>query len=1036
MQVIKENPKYHKLLSLITSRQQYEHEHPELKPKTDYNFRDIDDKSLLDYAIEEGNLTKVRYLIEQLGASVNIVSTDGFAIEPIEVALKEGQLLIAQYLFDKGAKCYSIQLHSAATAEVKIWFSQKIKEHIELNVNLNIRNDIDNQFFNKFFVKRPDILWGRQAEIGNLAYFEELKKQGKLKEIISRLSDPYNYVELSSPLTAAALNGHIDLVRFFLSNGFPIQPIQENKISPLHNALLGENIEIIKILIMAKADIEYKNQSQQTALLFAVQNNKEKCVEYLLTQDPNMKALDNDGNNVLHLAIQTNNLSLLNLILLHKNLNIKKLLEQKNIFGISPLQMTVQSQKDAVATIFEKYLGTSASFNSFNQIDISQNKIIKNLLFYFKLNYRNTDLFNVNGLCNGLSFLYLYYCAKKMKKYFYQTLTLLVNWDGENSSLYVPFENIPQAAFYKNLAELMEQWVNDMMWFQAHLPFMYINQEDRLTQFNLIGKDSQLEPRDIFNSIKFSYSEGQIKEIFHYFIMMPPGTSLLMNCEKHILSVYKDEKGAVCLYDPNIKLRVEDIYDPHRLMTIIRNYLFILLNLQIKHGKAGYTTRIKLFNFAKDNINYENFEGLTESQYPKNREDVKLFQEQSANSFTHLHIAVLTRSLISLKRLLRDGFCNVNSVDRFYHTALDMALINGFSEAIAILLEHTDPQKLNIDNLLLLSPSQVLNNIDLLIKQPTIADLTNAFMIALIGKNNLSAAHKIFQSKKFIAHKISLLYVLNSNNREMMAYFLNTSSKITEVIGDKINARCTPLEYAIKINFPHCDLLFDQLQDINVLDDNGQGAIHYAAKHRNLNIMAEIIRRGGKFSLPDTNGMNLFTLLEGYSNSINTIYDIEFILGFAKILAADVSSRKKHSESQFILYKILQLFVGNNDIDGFRQIVSLIKNTDITLFNRCDDDGRTILSNLLFDDKIDMAKVLLDAGADVNAKSEDGYTAVHKVVIHNYPQHYFLLLLDHGADLSIPDAAGFSAHDYIQSSQNRDFKSMITHETPNISPRK
>ena len=58
----------------------------------------------------------------------------------------------------------------------------------------------------------------------------------------------------------------------------------------------------MKALVKAKADPNAKNESGQTALMFAALTGKVKMVEYLISAGADLRAKDKEGNTPLSLA--------------------------------------------------------------------------------------------------------------------------------------------------------------------------------------------------------------------------------------------------------------------------------------------------------------------------------------------------------------------------------------------------------------------------------------------------------------------------------------------------------------------------------------------------------------------------------------------------------------------------------------------------------------------------------------------------------------------------------------------------------------
>ena len=97
---------------LIAKRREWEKENlPNLDKKyqTTVNFQDVNGKSLLHYAAEEGLLDEAQKLVTEtidgIKADINLKTVDWpqDAKSPLELALQSGNLNIAKYLYEQGA---------------------------------------------------------------------------------------------------------------------------------------------------------------------------------------------------------------------------------------------------------------------------------------------------------------------------------------------------------------------------------------------------------------------------------------------------------------------------------------------------------------------------------------------------------------------------------------------------------------------------------------------------------------------------------------------------------------------------------------------------------------------------------------------------------------------------------------------------------------------------------------------------------------------------------------------------------------------
>ncbi|HVT13981.1 MAG TPA: ankyrin repeat domain-containing protein [Fimbriimonadaceae bacterium] len=99
------------------------------------------------------------------------------------------------------------------------------------------------------------------------------------------------------PVALAAAFGHNDIVRVLLGKGAdPNLPSTAlGGVPPLQSAVFGRNLEGVRLLVEAGADVNAKQQGGFTALMGAAQNGDAEMVRYLLASGADAKLLDN-GN--------------------------------------------------------------------------------------------------------------------------------------------------------------------------------------------------------------------------------------------------------------------------------------------------------------------------------------------------------------------------------------------------------------------------------------------------------------------------------------------------------------------------------------------------------------------------------------------------------------------------------------------------------------------------------------------------------------------------------------------------------------------
>jgi hypothetical protein len=105
----------------------------------------------------------------------------------------------------------------------------------------------------------------------------------------------------------------------------------------------------------------------------------------------------------------------------------------------------------------------------------------------------------------------------------------------------------------------------------------------------------------------------------------------------------------------------------------------------------------------------------------------------------------------------------------------------------------------------------------------------------------------------------------------------------------------------------------------------------------------------------------------------------------------------------------------------------------------CDDgNGATALFRASETDKVAMAKVLLQFGANPNTKTQayiDGADNITPLHVACRSKELMQLLLAHGADASVKDSEGQTPADWVDLDDQRDFDLVTTPDGPRVRPR-
>jgi ankyrin repeat protein len=295
------------------------------------------------------------------------------------------------------------------------------------------------------------------------------------------------------------------------------------------------------------------------------------------------------------------------------------------------------------------------------------------------------------------------------------------------------------------------------------------------------------------------------------------------------------------------------------------------------------------------------------------------------------------------------------------------------------------------------------------------------------------------------------------------------SKKLVQLLIDKgvdVNVKAsgmTPIGEAIgNENKEIIELLIDSGVNVNAKDDRGNTILHQAAYRGSQKIVEFLIAKGADiniggnyllaFAVSSSNkelvellvdrGLNIQTKTDGDRILISWAIEgrkheknlamVEFLI------AKGVDIQNKNNEGETLLHeaawsnntKLLQflldrgLAVNTEDNNGetviyelFKHYVELYRSLDRTIIF-FDSDGEIISSSPIDTDSfIESIELLIDRGADINARTKDGYTALHYVAMNGYSDMKILVELSivKGADVNAKTNDGKTPLDIIES---------------------
>lgn len=246
-------------------------------------------------------------------------------------------------------------------------------------------------------------------------------------------------------------------------------------------------------------------------------------------------------------------------------------------------------------------------------------------------------------------------------------------------------------------------------------------------------------------------------------------------------------------------------------------------------------------------------------------------------------------------------------------------------------------------------------------------------------------------------------------------------------------------------------LLVENGADVNVKNKYGWSVINLAIRAGNKELVKLLAQRGASLEDCDSrtvlaavekNDCELLKIISELGLSLNTSQDIEYRiskspLGMAFMvenpadmvqclldLGANPAAVDKYGQNALMYASSFR------DVRPLKVILAKHKNIDVNL---ADNDGSTALQNAAENACTENVKILLAAGADIDIKDIFGYTplllALGDSIRYRYrASDYYdtaLLLIEHGADINAKDQAGRSVMNNAIRFGNKDLVKLL-----------
>ena len=148
---------------------------------------------------------------------------------------------------------------------------------------------------------------------------------------------------------AASAKGHIEVIKWLISEGANVNMRDGIDVTPLHYAALYGKLDIVQILLAKGAYLNAKDRLKQTALHFSSREGHPETVQYLLVEGAAREALNLDGETSRQVA---------------KNNEVQKVFD---LFRPSLVQICIQTLYQAHTDITQMFSLTQQQLDSLPQ---------------------------------------------------------------------------------------------------------------------------------------------------------------------------------------------------------------------------------------------------------------------------------------------------------------------------------------------------------------------------------------------------------------------------------------------------------------------------------------------------------------------------------------------------------------------------------------------------------------------------------------------------------------------------------------------
>lgn len=453
-----------------------------------------------------------------------------------------------------------------------------------------------------------------------------------------------------------------------------------------------------------------------------------------------------------------------------------------------------------------------------------------------------------------------------------------------------PFDEklkLPQAEWYTNLSELFEYWTNHVIWFQHDaLEALYAGGNSRQDQANRAFQSQVVgvkrPPILISDFGRGNIDNQQFTEILNIFSeKMVRGARLELHGSEHVTSASIVNQGQFKYKDPNFSRRTRPFRGEKEFSQVVIDTKIIANK---KMAGSTFDCQAHFFYFENEFIkqSLREHKAFQDHELPTSMQEAEEYQKNSPNGYSHLMVAILTGSIITISKIISLGFYDLKAENKYRQTALHVALNTCNQEVVDLIMalynnrnpvpyavfeDFAESRRQFKLKMVFRHYTKIDTLLPIVINRIAMCDYDNVHELLKLNVIDINAYHQT---------NSPLIAAFKTDNLKMVNLILEHGASLFITDPKHKDDYQTPMAFMVT-----CDptivalLLKKQFRDINQTDDKGNSLIHYLPRAYSsvvLLLVTEIKQRKGEIKKVGADGKTIFDLLK------NSICDTKYTL--------------------------------------------------------------------------------------------------------------------------------------------------------------